>query len=130
MISFDLLIIKSLRIYFGNIPSICFNSPVLLEKFRYFKASTCFWVYFSKAFLKRGYVIFSCSTICFRLEGNISSPARYLHLSIFPDDNGHIFLLLCYFSFLSLILTWINKISFYIFSKRFFLEREGLYLSI
>ena len=55
---------------------------------------------------------------------------RYSYLSIFSDDNADIFatslLILCC-SFSSLILSSIIRISFYIISKRFFLERKGLF---
>ena len=62
--------------------------------------------------------------------GSISSPARYSYLSIFSDDNADIFaasLLISYCSFLSLILSSIVPISFYIPSTRFFPKRNGLF---
>ena len=59
-------------------PSACFNSSILLEKFKDFKASTCFFVYFLKIFLEK---------IWLQLEGNISSTLAYSYLSILPDDN-------------------------------------------
>ena len=69
------------------------------------------------------------STIILWSDGRISSPARYLYLLIFPDDNGNIFaasLLILYCSFPSLILSSTVLISFYILSKTFFLKRERL----
>ena len=39
-----------------NIPSIWFNSSILLERFKDFKASTCFFVCLSKAFTRGEYV--------------------------------------------------------------------------
>ena len=59
---------------------------------------TCFSVCVSKAFPKGEKGNLACYIICLSLEGNISSPAKYLFLSIFPDNNADIFaasLLLC-----------------------------------
>ena len=56
-------------------------------------------------------------------------PLRNSYLSIFLDDNAHIFtasLLISYCRFSSLISSSVVMISFYILSKRFFLKREGL----
>ena len=128
MIFFNLLIIKSFRISFGNISSICFNSSFLLVRSRDFKAPTCFSVCFSKAFPKGEYSNSACSIICHSLEGNISSPVRYSYSSILPHNTA-IFapsLLISYCNFSSLILSSIVMISFYIPSNRFFLKREGL----
>ena len=58
---------------------------------RYFIASICFSVCFSKAFPKREYGDLACSIICLWLTGKISSPVRYSYLSIFPDDNADMF---------------------------------------
>ena len=75
--------------------SICFDSSYfLLERFRDFKASTCFSVCFSKAFPKGEQLSLAFSTICFRLVGNVYSPVRYSYLSILPDDKANILLLL------------------------------------
>ena len=68
-----------------------FSSLVLLERFRDFKALTCFSVCFSKTFPKGECVNLACSIICLQLEGNISSPVRYLYLSILPDNKADIF---------------------------------------
>ena len=128
-ISFHLSQIKSFIRFFGNIPSICFNSSFLLKTSRDFIAPTCFSVCFSKTFPKGAYANLPCSIICFWLEGNISSPVRYSYLSIFPDDYADIFvafLLISCCSFSSLILSSIVTIIFYILSKRFFLNQEGL----
>ena len=65
MVYFNLLIIKSFNKFFWNIPSIHLFSPLLLETLRYFKASVCFSVCFSKAFPKGDYVNLACSIICF-----------------------------------------------------------------
>ena len=126
---FNLAQTKSFTGFSVNIPSICFNWSFLLEEFANFKAPTCFSVCFSKAFPKEEHENLACSILCLRLEGNISSPVRYSLLWIFPDDNADIFaasLLISYYSFSSLILSWIIIISFYIFSTRFFLKLEGL----
>ena len=120
MISFNLLIIKLFSIFFGNIPSICFNSFFLLKRSRYFKARNCFFVCLSKAFPKGEYENLACSITCLSLEDNISSPVRYSYLSILPDDNANVFaasLLISYGSFSSLILSSIAMISFYVFLK-------------
>ena len=82
-------------IFFRNISSICFNSSFLLERLRDFKAPTCFYICFSKAFPKGEYANLTCFVICVWLEGNISSPERYSYLSILPDDNVDISALLC-----------------------------------
>ena len=50
-------------------------------------------------------------------------------MSVFPDDNADIFAIsqvISYCSFLSLILSSIIMISFYILSKRLFLKHKGL----
>ena len=82
-----------------------------------------------KAFPKGWYVNLACSIICLWLEGNISSPGRYLYLSIFLDDHADTFtasLLKSYCSFPSLISSSIVMIIFYILAKRFLLRHEGL----
>ena len=74
------------------------------------------------------YANWACSIIGLWLEGNISPPVKYSNLSTFQNDKTGIFaasLLTSYFSLSSLILSSIIIISFYIFSKRFFLERKG-----
>ena len=45
MISFNLSIVKVFNRFFENIPSIHFNSSVLSERFRDFKASTCLYIF-------------------------------------------------------------------------------------
>ena len=56
-----------------------------------FKALTCLFVCFSKAFLRGEYVnVAACSIILLCSVGNISSPVRYLYISILPDDNAYI----------------------------------------
>ena len=79
MISFNLLIIKLFNMVFGNIPSICFSSSVLLERFRDLKVSSCFYVCLSKTFPRREYGNLTCSIICLQLEGDILSPVRYIY---------------------------------------------------
>ena len=71
MISFNLLIIKSFSMFFGNIPSVCFNSCFFLERSRDFKPPTCFSVWFLKAFAKGDYTNLACSIICLRSEVSI-----------------------------------------------------------
>ena len=119
---------KSSIKFCGNIPSICFNSFLILERSEDFKAPPFFSVCFSKTFPKGEHTNLACSIICLWLEGNISSPVRY-YLSISPDDNADIFaaspsISYCYFS--SLILSSIVMISFYIPSKRFSLKQKRL----
>ena len=63
-----------------------YNSFVLSERLRDFKASTCFSVYFSKVLPKGEYANLACFIIRLRLQGNMASPASYL--SIWPDDNA------------------------------------------
>ena len=88
----------------------------------------CFF-FVSKSFPKGEYANLACYFICLRLEGNISLPVRYSYLSIFSDDNADIFaasLLLSYCSFLSLILSSVVMIRFFILSVGFVLKRKGL----
>ena len=111
MISFNLSIVKLFNRFFENIPSIHFISSVLLERFKDFKASTCFCFCFSKAFPKGEYINLPFSIIFLRLEGNISSPVRYSYFYIFPDDNADTFVasvLISYWSFSSPILSSIH----------------------
>ena len=68
-------------IILSKLPSIDFVWP---SNFKSFKTSTWVFpwfsiafVYFSKAFPKGTRVNLACSIICFWLEGNISTPARY-----------------------------------------------------
>ena len=59
----------------------------------------------------------ACSIICFRLDGNISSPVRYLKLSILLDYKADILaasLLISYCNFSSLVWSSIIMISLYI----------------
>ena len=66
--------------------------------FRDFKSTTRCSVCFSKGFPKEEYANLACSIIFLRLEGSISSPARYLYLLIFPYDSADVFaasLLIC-----------------------------------
>ena len=93
---------------------------VLLEIFKDFKVSTCFFVSFSKAFPKGEYAKLACSIISFLLESNISQPLRYSYLSGLSEDNADVFsssLLISYCSLLSLLLFSIVTISFYILLK-------------
>ena len=83
------------------------------------------FICFPKAFPRGEYVNLAWSIICFRLDGNISSPLRYSYLLILPDYNADIFaasLLILYFRFSSLILPSLVMISFYIISKKFSLK--------
>ena len=122
-------LIKLVDRFFENILSICFNSSFLfLERFKDFKASTFFYVCLFKSFPNGEYANLACSIIWLRLEGN-SSPVRYSYLLIFPDDNADIFaasLLIFYWRFLSLTVSSVVMISFYILSKRFFLKHKRL----
>ena len=52
MICFSLSIIKPVKWFFGNMVSIRFDSSVVLEMFKDFKASACFFVCFTEAFPK------------------------------------------------------------------------------
>ena len=61
MIPFNVKQIKSLITFWGNKPSICFLSSILLERSKDLK--TCFSVYFSKAFPKGEYATEACSNI-------------------------------------------------------------------
>ena len=63
------------------------------------------------------------------IKGNISSLIRYSYFSILSDDTTHIFvasLLILYCRFSSLILLSIVLINFYVPSKKFSLECDGL----
>ena len=79
------------------------------------------FVCFSKAFCNLLIVNLASSIICFWLEGNISSPVRYSHLSLLPDYQAGIFsasLLISYCSFSSWIWSSIVIIFIiYIFQK-------------
>ena len=126
-ISFHLSQIKSFIRYFGNIPSISFHSSFLLKTSRDFIAPTCFSVCFSRTFPKGEYANLPCSIIYFWLEGNISSPARYSYILIFPDDYADIFvasLLISCCSFSSLILHQLLWLFFIFFLKDFFWIRK------
>ena len=79
---------------------------------------------FSKAFPKGKYINWTCSTVLLWSKDNISSPVKYLYLSILPSNA---FLLISNYSFSYLILLSTVLISFYIHSKRFFLKRKGLF---
>ena len=70
MIFLNLSIIKPFNRFLGNIPLIRFNSFILLERYRNFNASTCFSVFYSKAFPKGEYLKLACSSICLCLESN------------------------------------------------------------
>ena len=106
--------------------SICFNSSFSLARSRDVKVPTCFSVvFFLRTCPKGEHANLVYSTICFLSKSNISSPARYSYLSIFPDHNTDIFatsLLISYCKFSSLILSSIVTISFYILYKRFFVK--------
>ena len=52
MICFSLSIIKPVKWFFGNMVSIRFDSSIVLEMFKDFKASACFFVCFTEAFPK------------------------------------------------------------------------------
>ena len=68
MVSLHLSVIRLFNRFFGKIPSVRVNSPVLLERFRDFKGSIYFSVCFSKSFPKGEYISLSCSIICPRLQ--------------------------------------------------------------
>ena len=96
---------------------------------RTFKVSTCFSVCFPTVVPNRDYANLACSIICLWLEGNISSPARYWYLSVFPENNAYIFsacLLIPYCYFSCLILSSIPITNFNILSRRLFLKPKGL----
>ena len=63
VIYISLSIIKSFNCFFGNILSIRFNSSILLERSKDFKALNCFFVWFSKIYSKREYVNVACCII-------------------------------------------------------------------
>ena len=96
------------------------------------KASTCFFpwssivfICFLKAFPLKEKVNLACSILCFWSDGNISSPVRYSHLWILPDDQADILaatLLISYCSFLPLIWS-LNVVIFIIW---FSLNLKGL----
>ena len=110
--------------------------PYFFYTFKDFKASTCFIPWSSIAFicssnaLSSGeYVNLACSIILLWSDGNISTPVGYSYLPILLDYNADIFaasLLMSYCNFSFLILSSIIIISFYIPSKRFFLNRKRL----
>ena len=88
-------------------------------------------VCFSKAFPKGEYVKLSCPIAIPWSKGSSSSPARYIfiYMEILPDNNADIFapsFLISYCTFPSSILWSVVLISFYILSKRFFLECKRL----
>ena len=92
-------------------------------------SSSIVFIYFSNALPMGKYVNLACSITLLWFRGSIFSPVRYSYLSILPYDNTDIFaasLLIFYFNFLSLILSSVVIISFYILSKRLFLKREWL----
>ena len=112
---------KSFNWFVSSLFSSGFKTSKLLICF--FPCSSIAFVCFSKAFNKREYANL------FVLDGNISSPVRYLYLQILPDDNADIFyasLLISYCNFSSLILSSVVMISFYTVSTRFFLKRKRL----
>ena len=114
----NLSIIKHCNWFFENTFSIYWF--ISLERLEDFKASTFFFVCFSKAFPERKYVNLACCIVWVWLESKISSSGRYSCLSILPDDNSDIcaaFLSLSYYSFASLTLSLIVIISFYILSS-------------
>ena len=101
--------------------------------FKTFKASTCFFpwcsivfICCSKDFPRGEYLNVACYISLLWSRGSISSPARYSYLSLLPDDIYAPFLLMSYCSFLSLLLSTIAMISFYIPSKRLFQKRKRL----
>ena len=65
MISFNLLIIKSFSIFFGNTPLIFLNSSFLSVVVKDFKVPTGYSVCFSKAFPKGEYANLAWFVICF-----------------------------------------------------------------
>ena len=113
----NLSIIKHCNWFFENNFSIYWL--ILLEKIKDYKASTFFFVSFSKAFPERKYVNLDCCIVWVWLESTISSPVRYSYLSILPDENSDICaasLSLSYYNFAFLTLSSIVMISFYILS--------------
>ena len=101
-----------------------------------FKCFICFFfdlqlflICFSNALARGEFVKLACFIILLWSENEIYSPGRQSYLSIFPDDNGDIFaasLLISYGSFLSLIISSIARVSFYILFKRFSLKRKDI----
>ena len=88
-----------------------------------------FWPLLWTVHFKSSQLIFFNEFFYFWSGGSISSPVRYLYLSVLPDDNADISavsLLILYHSFWSLMFSSVVMISFYIFSKRFFLKRKRL----
>ena len=86
------------------------------------------FVCFLDAFPIVEYINSACFVIWIWSEGNISSPIRYSHLSILPDNNADSFaasLLMCY-SVSSLIFSSTDMETFYMVSKRWCLECKGL----
>ena len=108
------------------------SSPLfwLVIAFIYFSSwSSIFFVYVSKSFPNIEYPNLACSVTLLWSGGSISSPARNSYLSIFLNDNADIFaasLLASYYRFLSLILSSIVMISFFVLSIRFYLKRKAL----
>ena len=103
-------------------PSPCAYFPIwniLLSK-----SWRTFFFVFSK--VSRVFSFFSgfSSIIWLWLGGSIASSKRYSYLSILSDNNAS--LLISYCMFLSLILSSIEMISFYIFSKTLFLKHSVL----
>ena len=103
-------------------PSPCAYFPIwniLLSK-----SWRTFFFVFSK--VSRVFSFFSgfSSIIWLWLGGIIASSKRYSYLSILSDNNAS--LLISYCMFLSLILSSIEMISFYIFSKTLFLKHSVL----
>ena len=96
-----------------------------------FSCSSIVFACFSKAFPKSEYVNLASSINLLWSGDSISSSVINSYLSIFPDHNAdtfYAFLLISYCSISSLIFSSIIvMISFHIFSKRFFLKREGLF---
>ena len=94
-----------------------------------FPLSSIGFIYFSNVLPRGEYVNVACSITLLWFGDSMSLPVRYLYLSIFSDDDVDVLtasMLISNCSFSSLILSSIVMISFYIFSKRFFLTGEGL----
>ena len=119
MIPFNVKRIKSLITFWGNKPSICFLSSILLERSKDLKP--VFLFIFQKLFLKESMQPKLVLIFLF----NTSSPVRCSYLSIFPDNIPHIFadsLSISYCRFPSPVLSSIILNTF----ERFCLKRKGL----
>ena len=95
----------------------------------YFKVPACFLICFSNALPKGEKVNLAFYIALFWYSGSVYSPIRYSYLYVLFDINADIFtafLLMSHSSSLSLVLSSILIISFYILSRRLFLNRKRL----